>query len=94
MLTISSVATALATALSDRLQAGALADIGAVSLMSGLSANAELATRVLLADADHLGALAEHTGEPAGDDRWALLEPSAVNDDDLATVIGDQPALL
>lgn len=70
---ISSVAMALASELSDRLGAGGLAEPGPVRLMAGVFANAELAGRVLLAEMDHLGALAEHTGEPATDDRWALL---------------------
>jgi hypothetical protein len=73
MQTMSGVATALVTELRDRLQAGGLANLGPIRLMSGLFADAELAGRVLLAETDHLGMLAEHTGEPATDDRWALL---------------------
>jgi hypothetical protein len=73
MQVISGVATALASELSDRLGVGGLAAPGPVCLMAGVFANAELAGRVLLAEMDHLGALAEHTGEPAADDRWALL---------------------
>lgn len=73
MQAISSVATALAAELSDRLGAGGFAELGAVRLMAGVFANAELAGQVLLAETDHLGSLAEHTGQPAVDDRWALL---------------------
>jgi hypothetical protein len=73
MQTTSSVAVALAAELRERLVAGRLAELGPIRLMAGAFANAELAGRVLLAEADHLSALAEHTGQPATDDRWALL---------------------
>jgi len=73
MLTVDHTLPTLVAELQARLDDGALVGLGPVTLASGLFPDAELAGRVLLADLDHLGTLAEHTGSPAGSERWALL---------------------
>jgi hypothetical protein len=73
MLTPDYTLPALVAELQARLDGGALAGLGPVTLASGPIHDAELAGRVLLADLDHLGTLAEHTGSPPAPERWALL---------------------
>src|SRR5215210_4191344 len=72
MLTVDHALPELIAELQARLDDGALVGIGPVTLASGPFLDAELAGRVLLADLDHLGTLAEHTARRATAHRWLL----------------------
>jgi hypothetical protein len=63
----------LVAELRGQLDAGALDGFGPVTLLAGPFADAGLAARTLLADLDHLSALAEHTGSAPEPERWVLL---------------------
>jgi hypothetical protein len=73
MLIVQPGVEAMVAEVRSRLDAGKLAGLGPVALTSGAFSDAELAGRILLAEADHLSTLADHTGRPAGPDRWAQL---------------------
>jgi hypothetical protein len=73
MAAVDPMLAALIAELRSCLEAGALSDLGPIMLKAGPLPNAELAGRIVLADATHLSELAEHTGHPPASERWALL---------------------
>ena len=73
MLTVNGDLAFLTAELRARLDGGTLDGHGPVTLTAGQFADRGLAGRILLADLDHLTALAEHTGSPPTPDRWAIL---------------------